>query len=293
MSNTTIKVLFDNNIYADISENRRDSAKHLDVIEKAIAKGIIIIPVSMEIINEIALISHSNRDKFERRWSLLYKLVDWNYCLKVATDLLNDEIKSFAKKGVQTNPFINKEYHLYKIINEFSDMVDPPSNDVLEEFANSEYDSKGAFQDIFNIFGDQWQNHIVSPSGFTFQQWWGNLLDEPRLDKSFPKKLLFHLADSINRGYTCRSRGIENLLNYPTILLPMGFWTRSAYDQIVNKRREKPGVGYDFKHTIHAGAIGQIVTGDKVLLRTLREIPGHDVKAFTLDEFIDTINDLV
>ncbi len=130
-----VMVLFDNNVFADIAENRNNSRTHLSIIKRAISNNMIIIPASVEVLNEI--VPCYNREDFEKRWSLFFELVDWGYILKPSNELLMDEIKSIARDGTNANPFINSQYPYYDIIAGIFTSGRPPSDDILADFTNN------------------------------------------------------------------------------------------------------------------------------------------------------------
>ena len=146
MNSKPTAVLLDNNIYADISENRNDAAKHLETIERAISKGIITIPASMEVLNEIALLAPSNRKEFEARWTLFYELVNWSFPLKFAADILSDDILSFARNGIQSTPFSSPKYPRHNVITSLATEDTPPTNDDLKDLIEGVSKSKTFFR---------------------------------------------------------------------------------------------------------------------------------------------------
>lgn len=288
MDSSPFKVLFDNNVFADIAENRNNAHTYLSIIKQAISENVIVLPASVEVLNEIA--PCYNRKEFEKRWALFYELVDWGYILKPSADLLMDEIKSIARDDTNANPFISPQYPHYDIIASLSTTDRPPSGDILAVFTNFLSESKNRFRNIINSFRDDWHGKVDIPRDFTFQQYWQDSIKNKILRNSFPKLMLFHLAKSIDCGYRSLGSTMDKLLSQPTILLAIGYWSHSAFYQVTSGRREKPSVQYDFKHTIHAGAIGNFVTGDRSLRNTITDIPGHDVNVYSLKEFSNNLN---
>ena len=93
----------------------------------------------------------------------------------------------------------------------------------------------------------------------------------------------------LGAGDSCRAKGLVNLLSLPTILLPIGYWAHSWFRQVIKGSKEKSSVAFDFRHCILAGAVGCFVTGDEGLADAIEDIPGHDVKVFSLATLIQEL----
>ena len=46
----------------------------------------------------------------------------------------------------------------------------------------------------------------------------------------------------------------------------------------------------DFRHAVIAGAVGNIVTNDNKLRNAIHHIPSHNVRIWSLDEFITQLS---
>jgi len=121
---------------------------------------------------------------------------------------------------------------------------------------------------------------------FTFAQYWQETLNFSDYRKSLPQLILSDLADKLGVGDSCRTKGLVNLLAFPTILLPIGYWTHSWFGQVTKGSKEKSSVAFDFRYCILAGAVGCFVTRDEDLTDAIKEIPGHNVTVFSMPELI-------
>jgi hypothetical protein len=285
------KVYFDNNVYADLALRRIPSDdRALRKIREAVADKRIVIVPSLEIFDELVPVSQSDIRQFKRRWRLIYKLVDWCNAIKPANELLKDDFISFANTGQADNPYLTGKESYYEAFENLANMTEPPSPAELQRVAQQVDISKGTFADVINLAGKKWNGKKNFSPDDTFTRYWlestGPNTDE---SNSFAKRFVNDLAESVGVGEACRAQGLNKLLLLPTILLPVGYWIHSWFDQITKGRIEKPSVAIDFLHCILAAAVGTFVTGDADFRDTIQEIPGHDIKVMNLPELVTTL----
>ena len=97
-----------------------------------------------------------------------------------------------------------------------------------------------------------------------------------------------NFANHLNVLKECEQKGLGKFLSLPTIRLTFGYILHSWYMQIVHKKSNfKSSDAIDSRHATCAGAVGNIVTNDNKLRAAIKHIPDHNVKVWSLSEFID------
>lgn len=285
MSNSVRKVFLDQNVFADLTGRVKNAVQYLSKIEASIEKGQLIIVPSVELFDELIPLSQSDEHQFRTRWRLIQELVDWSHALKPANDILTDDILKFANYGKPDNPFATIEWNGYCVIKTLAGMKEPPSTNELQNLTLRLHQFKGSFTSLINRIGKNCYGKKY-PKYFTFAQYWQETLNFSDYRKSLPQLILSDLADKLGVGDICRTKGLVNLLSFPTILLPIGYWTHSWFDQVTKGSKEKSSAAFDFRHCILAGAVGCFVTRDEGLTGAIKEIPGHNVTVFSMPELI-------
>lgn len=289
MSNSVKKVFLDQNVFADLAGRVQNAAEYLSKIRGSIEKGQLIVVPSVELFDELVPLSQSDEHHFQKRWRLIQELVDWSHPLKPATDILTDDILAFADRGKPDNPFAASEWNGYCAIKTLASMKEPPSANQLQKLPLQLHLFKGCFTSLVNRVGKNCYGKTKYPKDFTFAQYWQGTLNCSDYRKSFPQLMLSDLADELGVGDICRTKALANLLSFPTILLPIGYWTHSWFRQVTKGSKEQSSVAFDFRHCILAGAVGCFVTGDKGLTDAIKEIPGHNVTVLSLPSLIQEL----
>jgi hypothetical protein len=250
-------------------------------------KKLTIIP-SVEIFAELIPVSQIDERQYKRRWRQMHRLVNWSKAIKPAAELLKDDFISFANTGHASNPYLTGRGPYYKAFKNLIDMTEPssPEDEELKQVVEQELKSKSEFASVINSAGNDWHGNVKFPKTYTFEQYWTETMgvgsDEANC---FPKKMANDLAESLGVGEACRKRGLDKLLSIPTILITIGFWTHSWFDQVIKGSNEKTSVDLDFRHSTIAAAVGTFVTGDIKLRDRILAIPGHNIRVYSLQEF--------
>jgi|GEM_PF-5173080 len=291
LEKTVMKLYFDNNVFADLAFRRiPDADESLHKINKAVNSKMIMIVPSLEIFEELIPVSQKDENQFKKRWQSMHKLVNWSNTLKYANELLKDDFVCFANTGQADNPYITRKTPYYEAIDNLANMTEPPSSDTLQQITQQIYIAKGNFAYVINQAGKDWYGKVIFPKNDNFERYWSETMG-PNTDEftSYPKMMVNYLAESLGIAEACQARGLDQLLSLPTVLLSIGYWAHSWFDQVTKGRKEKPSAEYDFRHCILAAAVGTFVTGDSDLCHTIREIPGHKVNVRSLSELISTL----
>jgi len=288
---SSLKVYFDNNIIADLAEDRNGNIKLLAPLQQAISDGKIIVVPSLELVEEIISLAKVDVSIYQKRWDLLHQLVSWDHMLKQASDILRDDIICFVKNGHPDNPYITHQTPYYGIIERMKQMTEPPMGSDIEQLCAEIHTSKGAFRDVIMSAGKDWHSKVELPADFTFLQYWAeSRANEVNLSTSFPYIMLNKLAKSIGVDFSNNDDGLVKLLEQPTILCPIGYWAHSWFEQVTKGRKEKPSVTHDFRHCTLAAAVGTFVTRDAQLFQAMREIAGYRVSTMSLSALISNVN---
>jgi len=245
----------------------------LSILRAAVSDGAISILLSVVALEELI----SEPEDYRPRAKLALDLSDWSRPLKPTNILLTDTIKSYASceraaapvfKGVAQWEWVRGLPAL--ILGGTEDDV-AARRDVLK-MARAQMNKfhTGMVESQKSTFA-MFKRHPGASRGWTFEQYWedaaqrAGVLDE------------------------CRTRGIESLLEIPSVRMAVG----SALSLIFAQAREKSAQAprrqdsRDLQHAVMAASRATVfVTDDGKLLRTIKRVPMTNFEAVRLPEFL-------
>jgi len=282
-------VYFDTNIFGDLSDpQNQNAAKYLKVIEDKISLRRILIVPSFETLQEILIVPEDNTGLSAKRQDLYRRIVDWPiYLLKPAEEIFQDDILSFAKNGNPDIPFVRPDHKMWDYINPIRfGRLTLSQRELLSKTAdfNRRFVEKVLMRPISEKAKDINKN-IRGHNSTNEMQWlcvWQTGNTAHIMARDF--------AARFNVLKECEQRGLDNLLNLPTVRLTIGYTLHWWYMRIIQKTTNiEISSTMDSRHAICAGAVGNIVTNDKKLQATIKHIPDHNVTVWSLQEFVDHI----
>ena len=288
-------VYFDNCILAYLNGGnpKYDSKRILEKIEKAKVGNRIDIIISMEVIEELMGRFESNREEYSERWALMHRLADWSRVPKYHCDLLEDDIVSFAQKGKPDSPFVRLGQCNYSLVQKLAGMAEAPCDSMAEKVCQG-LEKSGTGLDFLKLgkmddLVQEWREDQKKEGAQGIEEQWKSVWKtEPNLvQRNAVQHMAGGWADYFSVGRECRERGLDKLVELPTVRVAVGYifykWKAGLPEK--GPQKVKRNDYYDFRHAIHAGAIGTLVTDDKKLTEAMKQIPGHSIQVYTLEEW--------
>jgi hypothetical protein len=286
--NVKLNIYFDTNIYRDLAERRiPDATQKLAFLERTVCHNKLTICPSIDVFTELAFVLEKEPHKFAIVLKSFRCLANWDCMLKPHPEMLNDDILSFANQGKRANPFMRADNKCYWFVEKMKAGDTAISESRLRELAQEEKDRRRRF--MHTVLAphpkerlDQIRARIRNTNADEEEEW------EDLWKPDSAAEILISAFAERHQGIVekCQKRGLQRLLEIPTIRLGIGYILHNWHRQVVTERMPKVSDVGDFSHAICAGAVGQIVTRDKKLRQVIRYIPNHSIRAWTFDELI-------
>ena len=287
-SKSSLIVYFDTNAFRDFAENRnRATEQGITLLRKSISKERVVIAPSFEVFEELVSVLKLDAERSKRFCELYDSLVDWDHCLKPMDEILADDITNYANNGRASCPFnpVDESSPFIQSIRA-NQYVLPP--DLLKNLIDKASHQKNAF--VRSVLG---VSERFKPKKGTkasqkkvyeqeFRSFW-----EPG---GYAEKLAEMLVRDNRELTKIQTRGLAEFTVLPTIRLAVGYILYSRYKQVADGATPKESDAYDFRHMVIAGAVGNIVTNDNKLKNTIHHVPSHNVKIWSLEEFITQLS---
>lgn len=286
-NNNSLTVYFETNVFRDLAENREGAAdKKLPVLKKNISKDRIVIVPSFEVFEELVSVLRLD-PALSKKFSQLYdNLVDWDHCLKPMDQILVDDIISFANTGTATCPFnpVDESSPFIQSIRANRYVL---PKELLKGLIDKGMVQKQTFVKNVLSVSDQFKPKR-NKKGSSKKEYEKEFLSfwQPR---GYAEKVAEMFVRDNSELAEIQARGLGEFIKLPTIRLAVGYILHSKYKQVADGAVCKRSDFYDFRHTVIAGAVGNIVTEDKKLCNAIHHIPDHNVKVWSLDEFIGQV----
>lgn len=277
-------VYLDTNAFRDLVEGRhRATEQSLALLRKSISKETIVIAPSFEVFEELVSVLKLYPDRSKKFCQLYDSIVDWDHCLKGMEEILADDITSFAKIGKVACPF-RPTHESSQFIQSIraNEYVLPCG--LLKDLIDKDGMQKNAFvRNVLNV-PDRFRPKTGTKASRKkeydqeFRSFWEA--------GGYAEKLAERLVRDNGELTEIRARGLRGLIKLPTIRLAVGYILHSKYKQVADGAIPEESDAYDFRHAVIAGAVGNIVTNDNKLRNAIHHIPSHNVRIWSLDEFI-------
>jgi hypothetical protein len=270
-------VYLDVNVVRDLAEKRISAAEtKLEILRENISSRRLAVVPSFECFAEVLFILPHDEAAYERVFQLYCAVADWHHLLGDAADVLKADIISFAETGGPASPFVSVEESspFMRAVTTGQDVL---PRGVLLDIVHKSHDRSKQFVD--SVFDPRRMESLKGKyKSAEFLGLWEPGHTAEVMASDFAER--FGVLDE------CKDRGLMNLLKLPTVRSCIGYILHTWYRQLRSSAKAEKSCAYDFRHAVLAGAVGSIVTEDKKLRGTITAIPGHNIRAWSLDMLI-------
>lgn len=280
----SVFVYFDRNVY-DLIYRKIKSNEHelaldsLEILKSSIASGQIAILLSHSDIQETIALFNFDLNKAKDQIRLMFSLVDNSRIIKPQKVLISDDIKSFAKSGVSSSSFGNKDYFEKLLF-----LQNPDQEDIgIIQRTNADTIK---MKDDFTRF----MAHVQDVIKYELEKCKGQ--KKPNFIDFFnhcSPLLAEDLAKHEGVLDECKKRGINNLLNIRSVRLSIGYNLSLLFSQWFEGYSQEKGDYLDQIHAMASSAARIFVSHDRKFRTRLSRIQINNYDVIDYDEFISII----
>jgi hypothetical protein len=246
---------FDRNIFDQIDKKRDVTDEDIAVLRRAVSDGDIAILVSFETVQET---TYARRDTALRGLRLISELSRPEFPIKPHTELVSDEIQSFATGKKPPMPFLNGRFSLNAVISD----IEQSSAEVVALVEDDKLNKAKLNTELEELIVAE-RDFIRQNRPRTFEMYWEQR--SPYLVEVF--------ADRAGCLRQCQELGIHRLLELRAVRVSVGALLSLLYAVLIEGRRVRNGTSRDLQHAGPMSAADVIVTDDGELRRLLNRIP--------------------
>lgn len=267
---------FDRNIFDQIDKVRDVTEEDLGLLREAIRQGTIQILVSFETVQETA---QASKDTALRGLKLISEITRAAFPIKPHTELVNDDIQSFAAGKQQPSAFLSGRFSLESVIKDVAES----SPEIIALLKDDKKERDGLNAKLRKLVEDE-RKMLGGQRPRTFQAYWDTR-------SHFYGEGFAHYAGVIKQ---CNKIGIDRLLELRSVRVSVGALLSWLYALMIEGRAVKDGTARDIQHAGPMSAADIVVTDDRELRRLMTRIPIDNFSIINLPELITLIrsNDL-
>jgi len=267
----------DTNVVRSLAEKRIAEAESYETaIQKALRSRSLIIAPSIEVLDELFRspdLDHHSRMKNAQFYD---SIVDWRQALKPSNKIIEDDIHSYLRCGRPAIPYqgISEDSQFIKSIRRGEDVFS------ASEFARICRDTRRQNarlsatleRSLERNVSEESKCELIKAPELTWRRWWDH----------------DGVAESIARSFAKDPQGFRGrcLLSLPSLRAVVGYILRMLHQRVATGRKIKPTDHHDSRIAIQAGAVGRVVTQDKILGAYIHSIPQLSVQVWMLPDFV-------
>lgn len=267
-------VYLDTNVYDRICKSGILLQDALFAMQSAIDEGLISIPISAHVLEEIASAIESAPHAVGPQLALVARLADRTRILCDPRTMLEQDVMRYAKGRKSLSPFTTNTQARDAVVHLLDQ--DCPSSKLLQ-IADDCRRSKEFFNRTMAQAKERNLELLETWSGDlpTFAEFWH--VAAPRLAED--------MAQQMGVLAECKRRGILRVLELRSVRLRIGMLASLDYAQNMEGCKPKAGDSRDTLHAVCASAADVFVTEDRHYAKLLRRIPEAGFRVLSLSEF--------
>jgi hypothetical protein len=285
MAQNTIAYL-DTNIYDNLLKetNGVTRADELRLRATITSQQLVIVASHINLRETIAAL-RSRPDIARAQLSLIVGLVDWDRFIGFSTEVLEADIRHFAYNGERANSPFEGDRQANHIRSVTQRMIDGGLGFKELEAAIDE-DEK---------FKRQFENGITESRTETAAQLeelrkTGEIQSFEQFLKNDAEAHALAFIKSFGVVEECEQRGLDKLLNIPSVHIMVGLGMSLIYRTAVEGKTPRGSASRDLQHALCAAAADVFVTHDEELAFLLRRVPIKDFRVLRLHELLQEID---
>lgn len=268
-------VYFDTNVYSRLNSLiRSNDFSAYRVLRSAVASDRLRIFTSATVLEETNGAPQSERVS---RFRLIRRLAKRKKIIRPHAEILADDVNSYANDQRFKSPFMApfprlRELWLGKEISGLVGAADETrvSNREFRDRMRQAYSAH-----IAPLAQRVIDNHEVPTFEAHYQ---ANGIEFVRM-----------VARQANQLVPCEARGLQGLLEVPSVNAVVGAQLSLNYANTYRGRLQQQGDRYDVQHVQLAATVGTLVTGDVGLIKVVRRMNSQSVKAISLDDLLQML----
>lgn len=262
---------FDRNIFDQIDKKRGISDDELSGLRAAVSDERIAILVSFETVQET---TYAAQDTALRGLKLISDFSRAKFPIKPHTELVRDELKSFAEGKERPSPLLFGRFSIDQVIAD----IQTPTAEILALLEEDKLNKTKLNAELEELVKAEIEV-IQQNQPRTFEMYWEQR--SPYLAEIFAER-----AGCLER---CRELGMDHVLELRSVRMSIGATLSLLYALIIEGRRVQNGTSRDLQHAGPMSAADIVVTDDGELRRLLNRIPMDHLTVVNLRELIDLL----
>jgi len=274
------QVYFDTSAFDHLYKRVNCTAADIANVRQAVYGGEISTPLSLHVLEELLLVRRSSPQSYSALLRMVLSIAPARTIVKPCPDIIRGDLRSYAAGGGAENPRVHGPVQNI-VAAGIAELIESDGEDWDDEFVAALEQIRGNREKfaermlaIPEIVGD------IAPHGEeppTFEALWS----------AGAAGITRWIADEVGVGEKCAARGIDGLLELPSIRMAAATALSYQYGRDVE-------AGDDVAsrhHAICAAAAAEIfVTADTRLLKIVAGIPMADFEAIDLRTFLDRLD---
>jgi hypothetical protein len=267
-------VYLDRNVFDCLKKQFIVSDSEFRLIRDGIRSGKIVIPASLVVIEEtLPVLRNGSKFKIETERFLLQELLDWQHWIKLHWELVDDDIKSFAK--AETLP---DRFRATPML-DANDFFGPHQRRIVEERIAEIKTQKTHIKDRMQ----EAKTSVLKNGAFSKTHTFEKLWEEVSL------AYVEILAQRLGLIEECRERGLGKLLEIRSVKFNIAWHVSYLYQTVIKGERITPSDPYDHQHVVCASVADIFVTQDTRLTKIMNYVPLERFEIMNLQAFLNRL----
>jgi len=279
-----LQVYFDTSAFDHLQKRINCTAADIASLRQAVYGGEISIPLSIHVLEELLLARRSSPQTYSALLRMVLSIAPSRTLVKPCPDIVRGDVRSYAAGGGAENPRVHGPVQNI-VAAGIAELIESDGEDWDDDFVAALEQIRGnreKFAERMRVIPEIVANIAFhGPELPSFDAFWST--DADGIAGGF--------ADEAGVGEKCAARGIEGLLELPSIRMAVGIRLSYIHGLLLQGHRTKKSDGEDQHHAISAAAAAEIlVTADPRLLKIAARVPMDNFEAIDLRAFLDRLD---